>query len=141
MLTSGVMHACVTNGVDYVLAGSIRDDGPLPDVITDSVRRRTRCARESRGVGLAIMVATTLHSVATGQPAARVGADHLRGQQHRHDDEAHGSRHAPGVRAGDGLPVLPERAGGAAALRERIRTTDYGLQTTDYRGICAAIVG
>src|SRR6185369_11282600 len=36
-LKSGIMHACVTNGVDYVLAGSIRDDGPLPDVISDSI--------------------------------------------------------------------------------------------------------
>ena len=66
VLTSGVMHACVANGVDYVLAGSIRDDGPLPDVLTDSVRAQDEMRARIAGVGLAIMVATTLHSVATG---------------------------------------------------------------------------
>ncbi len=66
ILTRGVMHACVTHGVDYVLAGSIRDDGPLPDVITDVVRAQDAMRERVRGVGLAIMVATTLHSVATG---------------------------------------------------------------------------
>jgi lysine-ketoglutarate reductase/saccharopine dehydrogenase-like protein (TIGR00300 family) len=66
VLRSGVMHACVTHGVDYVLAGSIRDDGPLPDVITDSVRAQDEMRGRVAGVGLAIMVATTLHSVATG---------------------------------------------------------------------------
>ncbi len=66
ILTSGIMHACVVNGVDYVLAGSIRDDGPLPDVITDSVRAQDAMREGVRGVGVALMVATTLHSVATG---------------------------------------------------------------------------
>jgi lysine-ketoglutarate reductase/saccharopine dehydrogenase-like protein (TIGR00300 family) len=66
VLTRGVMHACVTHGVDYVLAGSIRDDGPLPDVITDVVRAQDAMRERIEGVGLAIMVATTLHSVATG---------------------------------------------------------------------------
>jgi lysine-ketoglutarate reductase/saccharopine dehydrogenase-like protein (TIGR00300 family) len=66
VLTRGVMHACVTHGVQYVLAGSIRDDGPLPDVITDVVRAQDEMRAKVEGVGLAIMVATTLHSVATG---------------------------------------------------------------------------
>jgi lysine-ketoglutarate reductase/saccharopine dehydrogenase-like protein (TIGR00300 family) len=66
LLTRGVMHACIAHGVDYVLAGSIRDDGPLPDVITDVVRAQDAMRERVRGVGLAIMVATTLHSVATG---------------------------------------------------------------------------
>jgi lysine-ketoglutarate reductase/saccharopine dehydrogenase-like protein (TIGR00300 family) len=72
VLTRGVMHACVTHGVEYVLAGSIRDDGPLPDVITDVVRAQDEMRTRVEGVGLAIMVATTLHSVATGNllPAA-----------------------------------------------------------------------
>jgi lysine-ketoglutarate reductase/saccharopine dehydrogenase-like protein (TIGR00300 family) len=72
VLTRGVMHACVTHGVEYVLAGSIRDDGPLPDVITDVVRAQDEMRARIEGVGLAIMVATTLHSVATGNllPAA-----------------------------------------------------------------------
>jgi len=66
LLTRGVMHACVEHNVDFVLAGSVRDDGPLPDVITDSVRAQDEMRRRIPGVGLAIMVATTLHSVATG---------------------------------------------------------------------------
>ncbi len=66
VLRSGVMHACIVHGVDYVLAGSIRDDGPLPDVITDVVRAQDEMRARIRDVGLAIMVATTLHSVATG---------------------------------------------------------------------------
>jgi lysine-ketoglutarate reductase/saccharopine dehydrogenase-like protein (TIGR00300 family) len=66
VLTSGVMHACITHGVDYVLAGSIRDDGPLPDVITNVVEAQDEMRARVPGVGLAIMVATTLHSVATG---------------------------------------------------------------------------
>ena len=66
VLTRGVMHACVVHGVDYVLAGSIRDDGPLPDVITDVVRAQDAMRLRIPAVGLAIMVATTLHSVATG---------------------------------------------------------------------------
>lgn len=66
VLRSGIMHACITHGVDYVLAGSIRDDGPLPDVITDTVRAQDAMRAGVRGVGVALMVATTLHSVATG---------------------------------------------------------------------------
>jgi lysine-ketoglutarate reductase/saccharopine dehydrogenase-like protein (TIGR00300 family) len=66
VLTSGVMHACVKHGVDFVLAGSIRDDGPLPDVITNTVTAQDEMRARVPGVGLAIMVATTLHSVATG---------------------------------------------------------------------------
>ena len=69
LLRSGIMHACVKHGVDVVLAGSIRDDGPLPEVITDTLSAqaamRRRCSR-GQGVELAVMVATLLHSVATG---------------------------------------------------------------------------
>lgn len=66
LLTSGVMHACVQHGVDFVLAGSIRDDGPLPSVITDALKAQDAMRRRCRHVGLAIMVATLLHAVATG---------------------------------------------------------------------------
>jgi len=66
VLTRGVMHACVVHGVDFVLAGSIRDDGPLPDVITNVVDAQDAMRDRVRDVGFAIMVATTLHSVATG---------------------------------------------------------------------------
>lgn len=66
LLTRGIMHACVTRGVDYVLAGSIRDDGPLPDVITDAVQAQDAMREKIQGVSVAIMIATTLHSIATG---------------------------------------------------------------------------
>jgi hypothetical protein len=60
------MHACVKAGADFVLAGSIRDDGPLPDVITDVLEAQTAMRNALEGVGFALMVATVLHSVATG---------------------------------------------------------------------------
>jgi lysine-ketoglutarate reductase/saccharopine dehydrogenase-like protein (TIGR00300 family) len=66
ILTGGVMHACVELGIAFVLAGSIRDDGPLPDVVTDVVEAQARMRELVRGVGLALLVATTLHSVAVG---------------------------------------------------------------------------
>ena len=66
LLKKGVMHACVTRRVPYVLAGSVRDDGPLPDVFTDVLEAQTAMRREVRGLGMAIMIATTLHAIATG---------------------------------------------------------------------------
>ena len=66
MLTSGVMHALVKNGKEFVLVGSVRDDGPLPDVYTDVIEGQRAMRAGLRDVGFAIMVATMLHSVATG---------------------------------------------------------------------------
>jgi lysine-ketoglutarate reductase/saccharopine dehydrogenase-like protein (TIGR00300 family) len=66
LITGGVMHTCVKKGVPFVLAGSIRDDGPLPDVITDVVQAQDAMREQVAGVGVCLMVATTLHSVATG---------------------------------------------------------------------------
>lgn len=66
VLKSGIMHACIRHDVEYVLAGSIRDDGPLPDVITDALQAQDRMRELIKGVGFVLMVATTLHSVATG---------------------------------------------------------------------------
>ncbi len=62
----GVMHACVTKPIPFVLGGSIRDDGPLPDVYANVVEAQDAMRANIEGVGVAIMVATTLHSVATG---------------------------------------------------------------------------
>lgn len=66
VIKQGIMAACVRQGVSMVISGTIRDDGPLPGVITDSVR--TQCAMRDLipGVGLALLVASTLHSIATG---------------------------------------------------------------------------
>lgn len=66
LLRRGVMHACVQCGIPFVLAGSIRDDGPLPDVVTDAMAAQRAMRKLLPGVGMAIMVGSTLHAVATG---------------------------------------------------------------------------
>jgi lysine-ketoglutarate reductase/saccharopine dehydrogenase-like protein (TIGR00300 family) len=66
VLTSGIMHALVKGQKDFVLVGSVRDDGPLPDVYTDVIEGQRAMRAELPGVGFAIMVATMLHSIATG---------------------------------------------------------------------------
>jgi lysine-ketoglutarate reductase/saccharopine dehydrogenase-like protein (TIGR00300 family) len=66
VLTSGVMHAMVEAGKPFVLVGSVRDDGPLPDVYTDVIEGQRAMRAELPDVGFAIMVATMLHSIATG---------------------------------------------------------------------------
>jgi lysine-ketoglutarate reductase/saccharopine dehydrogenase-like protein (TIGR00300 family) len=66
VLTGGIMHACITHSVEVVLAGSVRDDGPLPDVITDMLDAQDRMRAAIKDVGFVLMVATMLHSVATG---------------------------------------------------------------------------
>ena len=60
------MYECVKAGVDVVLAGSIRDDGPLPEVITDMLVAQDRMRQAIEGVGFALLIATALHSIATG---------------------------------------------------------------------------
>ncbi|MDB5310653.1 MAG: hypothetical protein JWO38_4855 [Gemmataceae bacterium] len=65
-LTSGIMYECVTRNVPFVLAGSIRDDGPLPEVVTDALAAQDMMRRLIPGVGFCLMVATTLHSIAVG---------------------------------------------------------------------------
>lgn len=66
VLASGIMYECVKNNVDYLLAGSIRDDGPLPDVITDMLEAQRQMREKIRDVTFALMIATTLHSIAVG---------------------------------------------------------------------------
>ena len=66
VLTSGLMHAMVKAGKPFILVGSVRDDGPLPDVYTDVIDGQRAMRAQLRGVGFAIMVATMLHSIATG---------------------------------------------------------------------------
>ncbi len=71
-VTGGVMHACVRAGVPFVLGGSIRDDGPLPDTMTDvaaaadAMRTQVWGADGGDPVRVALMLATTLHAIATG---------------------------------------------------------------------------
>jgi hypothetical protein len=60
------MYECVRQGVQYVLAGSIRDDGPLVDVITDCVQAQKKYIAALEDVAVVLMLASTLHSIAVG---------------------------------------------------------------------------
>ena len=64
VLQSGIMAACVRHGVEFVLAGSIRDDGPLPEVITDTIEAQDAMREKISGVTTALMMGTMLHSMA-----------------------------------------------------------------------------
>ncbi|ABN06858.1 LOR/SDH bifunctional enzyme conserved domain protein [Methanocorpusculum labreanum Z] len=66
LVTRGIMYECIKNNVPYVLAGSIRDDGPLPDVIQNVMESQDAMRRHIPELGMVLMVATLLHSVAVG---------------------------------------------------------------------------
>ena len=66
VLTGGIMHSLVTHDKEFVLVGSVRDDGPLPDVYTDVIEGQRAMRAHLTDVGFCLMVATMLHSVATG---------------------------------------------------------------------------
>ena len=66
IVTDGIMHACVTRGIPFVLTGSIRDDGPLPEVITDAIEAQDAMKAHTVKATMAILVATALHAIATG---------------------------------------------------------------------------
>jgi lysine-ketoglutarate reductase/saccharopine dehydrogenase-like protein (TIGR00300 family) len=66
VLKSGIMYECVRQRLPFVLAGSIRDDGPLPEVITDVLEAQRQMREHIHGVGFCLMIATMLHSIATG---------------------------------------------------------------------------
>jgi lysine-ketoglutarate reductase/saccharopine dehydrogenase-like protein (TIGR00300 family) len=66
ILKQGIMYECVQNNVELVLAGSVRDDGPMPDVITDMAKAQVRMRSALDGVEMVLMIATMLHSIATG---------------------------------------------------------------------------
>ncbi|MEP6619193.1 MAG: hypothetical protein ABJE47_07760 [bacterium] len=65
-VTDGIMHACVTKGIPFVLTGSIRDDGPLPDVITDALEAQDAMRVHAIKATMAVLIATALHAIATG---------------------------------------------------------------------------
>jgi len=66
IVTGGIMYECVKMGIPFVLAGSIRDDGPLPDTITDVVVAQDTMRHHLQDVGMVVMVGTLLHSIAVG---------------------------------------------------------------------------
>jgi lysine-ketoglutarate reductase/saccharopine dehydrogenase-like protein (TIGR00300 family) len=66
IITKGIMYECIKNNVPFVLAGSIRDDGPLPEVITDILVAQEKMKAAVKNAEIVIMMATMLHSIATG---------------------------------------------------------------------------
>jgi lysine-ketoglutarate reductase/saccharopine dehydrogenase-like protein (TIGR00300 family) len=66
LLKSGIMYQCVKSHVPFLLAGSIRDDGPLPDVVTDCLEAQRQMRELIQGIDFCLMIATTLHSIAVG---------------------------------------------------------------------------
>ena len=66
VLTSGVMHACHTHGVEYILAGSIRDDGPLPETMMDLIEAQDAYGRALANVEVVVMLSSMLHSIGVG---------------------------------------------------------------------------
>lgn len=66
VLRSGIMHACHAHGVKYILAGSIRDDGPLPETVMDLVAAQDQYAEALAGVDMVVMLSSMLHSIGVG---------------------------------------------------------------------------
>jgi hypothetical protein len=66
IVTNGIMHALVTRKIPFVLTGSNRDDGPLPEVITDAIAGQDAMKKHTTKATMAILVATALHAIATG---------------------------------------------------------------------------
>jgi len=66
VLTSGIMHACHRHGVSYILAGSIRDDGPLPETIMDLVAAQDAYSKALAEVEIVVMLSSMLHSIGVG---------------------------------------------------------------------------
>lgn len=66
ILKSGIMYECVKSGIPFVLAGSLRDDGPIPDVIIDVVEAQRKHKELLKGADMVLMISTMLHSIAVG---------------------------------------------------------------------------
>ncbi|MEO6445337.1 MAG: hypothetical protein ABIZ91_15320 [Gemmatimonadaceae bacterium] len=79
VIADGIMHACVVEEVPFVLAGSLRDDGPLPDVITDMVAAQDATRAHTKKATMAVLIATALHSIAVGNMLAAYYEDPQRG--------------------------------------------------------------
>jgi lysine-ketoglutarate reductase/saccharopine dehydrogenase-like protein (TIGR00300 family) len=79
LITGGIMHACVVEEVPFVLGGSIRDDGPLPGVLTDAVAAQEAMRAHTVKATMAVMIATALHSIAVGNMLPAYYEDAQRG--------------------------------------------------------------
>lgn len=65
-ITHGIMYECVTHNVPFVLAGSIRDDGPLPDTLMDLIEAQAQYAEQVADADMVVMLSTMLHAIGTG---------------------------------------------------------------------------
>ncbi len=111
LISDGIMHACVCAGATYILAGSIRDDGPLPDVVSDTLQAQ-RLMREEvhKGADLVLVLSSMLHGIATGQLAFGDGDHGMCGYQPRRGDQAVRPRQLSSHRPGHGRRRLSQRA-------------------------------
>jgi len=66
VVKDGIMYECVTNNVPFVLAGSIRDDGPLPDTQMDLIKAQEEYAQQLKGTDMILMLSSMLHSIGVG---------------------------------------------------------------------------
>jgi len=66
VLKSGIMYECIKNNIQYALCGSIRDDGPIPGVITDVIEAQDRYREILKDTKMVLMLSTMLHSIAVG---------------------------------------------------------------------------
>jgi hypothetical protein len=66
ILTCGIMYEIVKSNIPYCLAGSIRDDGPLPETVTDIIEAQAQYAKIIEGASMVIMLSSMLHSIGTG---------------------------------------------------------------------------
>jgi lysine-ketoglutarate reductase/saccharopine dehydrogenase-like protein (TIGR00300 family) len=66
ILKKGIMYECITNNIPFVLAGSVRDDGPIPDVLTDVVEAQREYKMVIKDAKMVLMLSTMLHSIAVG---------------------------------------------------------------------------
>jgi lysine-ketoglutarate reductase/saccharopine dehydrogenase-like protein (TIGR00300 family) len=66
IVRDGIMYECIKKGIPFVLAGSIRDDGPLPEVITDVMEAKKAMKDALKDIDMVIMLSTMLHSIAVG---------------------------------------------------------------------------
>jgi lysine-ketoglutarate reductase/saccharopine dehydrogenase-like protein (TIGR00300 family) len=80
IITAGIMHSLIVNHVPFLLAGSIRDDGPLPDTITDIIRAQEATKAHTRRATMVIMIATALHAIATGNMLPSYAYDEATGE-------------------------------------------------------------
>ena len=130
VITSGIMYECVKAGVDVVLAGSIRDDGPLPEVITDTLAAQERMREAIRDVGFALDDRHRASLDRNRQPVAGLGESRLCRYQPGDSDQAGRPRHVSDHRSGDRRRAVPPLAGRRAGRAGQLSRTEDGREWT-----------